>query len=167
MKNLILIRHAKSSWDTSLNDYERPLSVRGIQDAHIVSEQLMEELPKSFVVWTSAATRAYNTAVIFCQNMNIVLDNIVVKKELYTFEANDLEKQIKKCDNSHQSLILFGHNDAITDFVNKFGDRTLENVPTSGVVMMQFDQDCWTDLTKGRIVKAFYPRDYKYDSDSR
>ena len=161
MINLILIRHAKSSWETTLNDVARPLSVRGINDAHLVSEALKPFLPKSFIVWTSVATRAYNTAVIFCQNMNVSLDSIIVKKDLYTFDLAMLEKTIRKCKNSHQSLILFGHNDAITNFVNKFGDRTIESVPTSGVIIMKFDEEDWRNIKKGRIVKELYPRDFK------
>lgn len=161
MINLILIRHAKSSWETTLNDVARPLSVRGINDAHLVSEALKSFLPKSFIVWTSVATRAFNTAVIFCQNMNVSLDSIIVKKDLYTFDLERLEKTVRKCENSHQSLILFGHNDAITNFVNKFGDRTIESVPTSSVIIMGFDEEDWRNIKKGRIIKELYPRDFK------
>ena len=161
MINLILIRHAKSSWETTLNDYARPLSVRGINDAHLVSEELKSVLPKSFIVWSSGATRAYNTAVVFCQNMNISLEGIIVKEELYTFDLDPLEKAIKKCENAHQNLILFGHNDAITNFVNKFGDRLIERVPTSGAVIMSFEEESWSSIKKGRIVQELYPRDFK------
>lgn len=161
MINLILIRHAKSSWETTLNDYARPLSVRGINDAHLVSEELKSVLPKSFIVWSSGATRAYNTAVVFCQNMNIPLESIIVKEELYTFDLDSLEKAIKECENAHQNLILFGHNDAITNFVNKFGDRLIERVPTSGAVIMSFEEESWCSIKKGRIVQELYPRDFK------
>lgn len=161
MINLILIRHAKSSWETTLNDFSRPLSVRGINDAHLVSEALKSFLPKSFIVWSSGAIRAYNTAVVFCQNMNVTLDCIIVKDELYTFDRSSLEENIKSCENMHRNLILFGHNEAITDFVNKFGDRMIESVPTSGVVMMSFEEEDWGQIKKGRIVQELYPRDYK------
>ena len=37
MKNLYLLRHAKSSWDDfALKDFDRPLSTRGIQDADLM-----------------------------------------------------------------------------------------------------------------------------------
>lgn len=161
MIKLILIRHAKSSWETTLNDVARPLSVRGINDAHLVSDALKEFLPKSFIVWSSSATRAYNTAVVFCQNLNIPLESIIQKDELYTFDSLALQEVIKSCDNSHQNLILFGHNDAITNFVNKFGEPTIESVPTSGVVIMEFEQEQWQHIKKGKISKELYPRDLK------
>jgi len=34
MKNLLIMRHAKSSWkDSNLADHERPLKKRGLKDA--------------------------------------------------------------------------------------------------------------------------------------
>lgn len=161
MLQLILIRHAKSSWETIVEDKARPLSNRGIQAAHAVSDAFKAFLPDRFIIWSSPAKRAFETAVIFCQNLNVSYETIIKKEALYTFELIPLEENIKKCENKHQNLILFGHNDAITNFVNKFGDLSIENVPTSGVVIMEFDQECWTDIANGRVVKQIYPRDLK------
>lgn len=163
MRRLILIRHAKSSWKTPVNDYMRNLSNRGIQDAHLVSDELKEWLPDSFIVWSSGARRAKETAVIFCQNMNIPIESIVEKEALYTFGLRQLETAVKECENKHQNLILFGHNDAITNFVNKFGDRSILNVPTSGVVIIEFPSESWKSIEKGRIVKQIFPKDLKHD----
>ena len=62
MKNLILIRHAKSSWDAPLIDFDRPLSKRGIADAHLMAVGTEAFMPKSYIVWSSPAQRAKNTA---------------------------------------------------------------------------------------------------------
>ncbi len=156
---LILIRHAKSSWNTPVQDHDRPLSKKGINDAHIVSDKLAEKLPKTSIIWTSTAKRARETAVIFAQNFLIPLESIIQKPELYTFEPAELEKIIKTCENAHSNLILFGHNDAITKFVNKFGDLSIENVPTSGVVEIDFDTDQWSKISKGKVVQTIFPRD--------
>ncbi len=156
---LILIRHAKSSWNTPVQDFDRPLSKKGINDAHNVSDVLVRNLPKTSIIWTSPAKRARETALIFAQNFLIPLESVIQKRELYTFEAGELEKIIKSCENSHSNLILFGHNDAITKFVNKFGDLSIENVPTSGVVEIDFDNDDWNQISKGKIVQTIFPRD--------
>lgn len=161
MKKIILIRHAKSSWDTVTDDFTRPISNRGIQDAHLVSDVLKEHLPKKSIIWTSTAKRAKETATIFCQNMDLNLECIVCKDELYTFEYSKLREEIKKCKNEHDALILFGHNDAITKFVNKFGSETFDNVPTSGVVMINFDTDDWGSIKKGVTELTIFPRDLK------
>ncbi|MEY2869533.1 MAG: hypothetical protein RIR01_2030, partial [Bacteroidota bacterium] len=59
------------------------------------------------------------------------------------------------------SVILFGHNAAITNFVNKFGDVFIDNVPTSGFVSLQFDTDSWDSISKGKTKKIIMPKDLK------
>lgn len=164
MKNLILIRHAKSSWDAPLIDKDRPLSKRGIDDAHLVSSNVSSYLPKTFIVWSSTAQRARNTAYIFAHNLSIPIENIVFKDDLYTFESKNLEKVIKSCDNKYDNLILFGHNEAITNFVNTFGNLALDNVPTSGFVSITFDEKDWKSIGKGKTEKVVFPSELKkYD----
>ncbi len=56
---------------------------------------------------------------------------------------------IKGCSNSIDYLMVFGHNYAITDFVNKYGSIFIDNVPTAGVVSINFDIDNWSEIFKG------------------
>lgn len=67
MKTLVLIRHSKSSWETLSKDIERPLSKRGVKDAHLISSNILKVLPKSFIVWSSVAKRTRETALIFSE----------------------------------------------------------------------------------------------------
>ncbi|RKR11968.1 phosphohistidine phosphatase [Flavobacterium sp. 90] len=161
MKNLILIRHAKSSWEAPLKDFDRPLMKKGILDAHDVSAIISKFLPKTYIIWSSTAARATETALIFAQNISYPIESIVYKDDLYTFDERQLEKVIKSCDNSFDSVILFGHNEAITNFVNKFGDVFIENVPTSGFVSLRFDSESWDTINKGKTHKTIFPKDLK------
>ena len=90
MKNLILVRHAKSSWETPLKDRDRPLSKNGLQAAHLVSSYVSKYLPKTYLLWTSVAERASQTALIFAQNLSYPIESIIYKEELYTFDENQL-----------------------------------------------------------------------------
>lgn len=112
------------------------------------------------IIWSSTAARASETALIFAQNISYPL-SIVFKDDLYTFDEKQLEKVIKSCDNSLESVILFGHNEAITNFVNKFGDVFIDNVPTSGFVSLQFDAESWDTINKGKTHKTIFPKDLK------
>ena len=161
MKNLILIRHGKSNWDVPFKDIDRPLDKKGMHDAHLVSSSIINHIPKTYILWSSVAKRAADTAMIFAQNLLAPIESIVFKNDLYTFDERQLEKIIKSCDNSFESLILFGHNDAITNFVNKFGDIFIENVPTTGFVSIQFDTDNWETINNGEIKKIITPKDLK------
>ena len=161
MKNLILIRHGKSSWTAPLKDIDRPLDFRGINDAHLVAEHCQEFLPKTFLIWSSTASRASETAMIFAQNFSYPIENIIFRSDLYTFDENELEDSIKSCNNDYDNVILFGHNDAITNFVNKFGDVFIDHVPTSGFVSLKFDTNNWKSLTKGKTFKTLFPKELK------
>lgn len=161
MKNLILIRHAKSSWDTPLKDIDRPLEQRGMKDAHLVSLNIFNFLPQTFVIWSSIAKRASDTAIIFAQNILYPIESIIYKKELYTFDENQLERIIKSIDDSYDSVIIFGHNAAITNFVNKFGDVFIDNVPTTGFVSLEFDTDYWQQIKKNKTKQIISPKDFK------
>lgn len=161
MKNLILVRHAKSSWEAPLNDRDRPLSKNGLQAAHLVSSYVSKYLPKTYLFWSSVAERASQTALIFAQNLSYPIESIIYKEDLYTFDENQLTKVIKSCKNDFDNVILFGHNGAITNFVNKFGDVFIENVPTSGFVSLQFDVDDWGAIQKGKTLKIIVPKDLK------
>ena len=161
MKRLILIRHAKSSWQAPLRDFDRPLMKNGILDAHLVSTNIINHLPKTFLLWSSSAKRAAETALIFAQNISFPIESIHFKDELYTFDELKLEKVVKSCPNSYDNLILFGHNEAVTNFVNKFGDIFIENVSTSGFVSLGFETNDWNNLENGKTLKVIFPRDLK------
>lgn len=159
MKQILLIRHAKSSWDLPVQDFDRPLSNKGIQNAHLVSTNATKYLPESFIIWSSAAKRAMETAIIFTQNFSCPIESIIFKKELYTFDSSKLETIIKSCSDQYDNLILFGHNEAITNFVNKFGSVKIDNVATSGFVSISFDANTWKDIANGITTKVIFPKD--------
>lgn len=161
MKNLIVVRHAKSSWEVPVHDKDRGLTCQGIKDAHLVSNEVKNRVPKTYLFFTSTAKRAANTALIFAQNFAYPLESIIYKEDLYTFDENKLEKFIKSLINTCETVILFGHNGAITDFVNKFGDIFIENVPTSGFVHMKFETDDWNLINRGSVKRTIFPKNLR------
>ncbi|AUS06678.1 SixA phosphatase family protein [Pseudotamlana carrageenivorans] len=161
MKNLILVRHAKSSWEFDVIDHERPLNTRGLEDAELVSKQLAKD---NFVVdklASSDAYRAKNTAEIFIKNLEIDDSIISYHYDLYDFAGYNLMDYIKSCNNHINNLMIFGHNHAITDFVNTHGNQIIENVPTSGFVKIEFDVKHWNEIEKGKTVQILFPRHLK------
>jgi len=161
MKNLIIIRHAKSSWNAPLNDIDRPLEQRGMKDAHLVAMNSLQFIPPKFQIFSSTAKRASETALIFAQSFSYPIESITFNPELYTFDENRLEKVIKAFDNNYDNVILFGHNEAITNFVNKFGDVFIGNVSTSGLVFLQFNTVDWQNIENGKTLKVLFPKDLK------
>jgi len=159
MKSLILVRHAKSSWESPLDDKKRPLTDTGRWTIKKVGQIAQELISDDYEIWSSTAVRATETALIFCDSVGVLPSKIQFKDSLYTFDESQLEKEIKKCNNEKNKLILFGHNEAITNFVNKFGDETIFNVPTAGLVFLQLDVKNWEDINKGRTIKKIFPKE--------
>jgi phosphohistidine phosphatase len=118
-------------------------------------------LPKGNIIWSSTAKRASETAIIFAQNLMWPLESIQYKDDLYTFDANKLESVIKSCSDDYENVILFGHNEAITELVNKFGDVFIDNVPTTGFVSISFNTNNWSSISEGKVLKTIFPRDLK------
>ncbi len=161
MKKLILIRHAKSSWEHDVIDHERPLKNRGINDANLVSKALAKEVNRVDLVLCSDAVRTMLTADIFISNLNINKEIVHFSHDLYDFSGVNLVKTIKACKDHINTLMIFGHNHAITAFVNTYGDKYIDNVPTSGVVVIKFDINQWNDLNSGKTSYSIFPRDLK------
>src|SRR5690606_7654736 len=112
-------------------------------------------------VISSDANRAKTTAELLISNLNIDVNLLKLNPDLYDFSGEKLLKTIKSTDNKVKSLMVFGHNHAITFFVNKFGDRYIDNVPTCGVVIIEFDIQDWGNLKPGKTIKTIFPRGLK------
>ena len=149
MKTILLIRHAKSNWEFASSDKNRVISERGIEDAHRMGEYLSPLLPNSFMIYSSTAVRAKQTALIITSYFPECAPEIRFDEALYTFSEPELTQFIQSIQSDIDSLILFGHNEAITNFVNKFGSIPIANVPTSGFVQLELEIDSWKSLQKG------------------
>lgn len=156
---IILIRHSKSSWDFNLEDKNRPLSERGIIDANVVFNELLSEIDvDDFNILSSDSERTLLTASIFASVFKLNINTIHFINELYTFDLLNFEKVIK--ENFTNNLIVFGHNNALTDFVNKYSEKYFENIPTSGVVILKFVSR--NIIPKSAIVhKTLFPKDLR------
>jgi phosphohistidine phosphatase len=159
MKNITVIRHAKSSWELNVDDFYRPISKSGKDSAIKVAKISRGYHQNNSKILVSAVTRTSETAHIFASDWHVELNNQNFSCHLYTFDLLKFEQIVKSCQNSYNNLILFGHNNAITDFVNKFGDIFVDTIPTSRFVIITFEVVCWSKIKKGKTQKIIFPRD--------
>ncbi|MEJ6791584.1 MAG: histidine phosphatase family protein [Lacinutrix sp.] len=159
MKTLLLVRHAKSCWKNNLPDFDRPIKKRGIKDANLISKDLADLSPD--IILCSAANRTRLTADIFIKNLSLENVNIKYLKDLYDFSGEALIEVIQTIDNSCNTVMVFGHNYALTNFVNTFGNKYVDNVTTSGFVKINFDIKSWKNLSKGKTEKIVFPKHLK------
>jgi len=161
MKNLIIIRHAKSSWEHQVSDFDRPLKNRGIKDAKLIVDHVKNKIFIPDLILCSDSKRTISTAKIFIKNLDFQDAELQFRHDLYAFSVGNLIEKIKDCNDSVNNLMLFGHNHAITDFTNTFGSRHFENVPTCGLVHLRFNIDSWKNLNKGETIFSIFPKDLR------
>ena len=161
MKRLFLIRHGKSSWDHNLQDQDRPLKKRGYKDAALVLDAFPKAMGEPEKIWSSFATRALETAKLFKEKFKVAEDDFQIRRDLYTFNSKELLQIIKSCDNSINRLMIFGHNPAITEVVNFLGSEFFENIPTTGLCIIDFETEDWKVLEEGKTVLHLFPKHLK------
>jgi len=161
MKTLILVRHGKSSWENDLPDHERPLKKRAFKDADLVINAFKLQNNYQPSVFSSSAVRALTTAKLFKEALGINDDQFSVRKELYTFDENDLLNFVKNAADDIQNLMLFGHNPAMTNLANQLGDDYIDNLPTTGLVVLQFTTDSWKEVKNGKTLVKLFPKTFR------
>ena len=104
MKNLYLLRHAKSSWDNpGLSDKDRPLNKRGLHDAPMMGERFRERGESLDLVFSSPARRAHTTAQLFCDACGYPADEIATEEGLYFLGRGAIENVIVNQSRSGRS----------------------------------------------------------------
>jgi phosphohistidine phosphatase len=161
MKRLVLVRHGKSSWDNDLPDHERPLKKRAYNDAEVVLNSFSDFYEPGGLLWSSHAVRAHETAKMFKERLNVADADFKVKEELYTFNQNDLLSVIRSCADETDKLIVFGHNPAMTILVNSLGDKKIDNLPTTGLCVIDFEENSWKDIRKGKTILTLLPKNLR------
>jgi len=165
MKTLLLVRHAKSSWDdVSVKDFDRPLNERGKKNAPEMAARLSKRNLQIDLLVSSPAKRAKTTAVLFSKQLNKDEDKIVFEKDLYHADPEAFYNVILKIDDDYDSVAIFSHNPGITDFANTLSEARVDNIPTCGIFAVNIETQKWSDFKEAS--KHFFFFDYpKLGSD--
>lgn len=166
-KKLFLVRHAKSSWDEAgLDDRQRPLNDRGKEEAPKMGKHLAGYKVKPELITSSPAVRALKTAEKIAKELGFKKSDVLVNEGIYTFDGGSLIDVIKELDNKYDTVMLVGHNPAITALANELSNADIDNIPTCGVVLIEFDERKWKDAAKGggRVLEFDYPKKLWYGS---
>ncbi len=158
MKELIMVRHGKSSWEYGVEDRDRPLQERGIQDAHKVSRHLAATPFSPDAVYSSPAIRALHTCVVFLRKLRVPYHKFSLAERLYVFSGDPLLDFILDLPDDQDKVMIFGHNHAFTEVANDLGDRSIDNVPTTGLVHLTFEVNSWQEIRKGKTKNIVIPK---------
>jgi len=162
MKNLYLIRHAKSSWkDTSLPDFERPLNKRGKGDAPDMGRRLHHRGVQADMLLSSPAVRAKKTAVAVAREIGFPEEKIDFRSGLYHASPLAMQEKIAQVDDKVATLFLVGHNPGLTDLACQLTSAGIDNIVTCGIYAMSLDIKHWADMKldgKASLIFYDYPK---------
>ncbi|TFG98409.1 MAG: histidine phosphatase family protein [Calditrichales bacterium] len=164
MKTLVLIRHAKSSWDhPDLDDFERPLNKRGRRDAPFMGNLLKEKKFSPDLIIASPAVRASDTSRIIADALSYPQSRIQFDESIYEADVSNLSVIIRETQNAVQRLILVGHNPSISFLANLVTPNSASHLPTCAVHWTELGITTWKDFTAGcgRLVHFEYPKKYR------
>jgi phosphohistidine phosphatase len=161
MKTLTLVRHAKSSWqDSNLGDRKRPLNKRGEVDAPEMAQRIVAAGIRPSLIISSPAVRAWMTAKLIADAIGYPLEFLQREDALYLASLNRLLDVVAAQEPGFNNMILVGHNPGLTDFANYLSPGLTNNLPTSGVVSVEFDSDEWLlyERPETRLTVFDYPK---------
>lgn len=147
MKQLLLVRHAKSSWaDFSVKDFDRPLNDRGKKDAPEMAKRLLDKDITIDAFIASPAKRARKTAEIFVKEYKKGKDDILFFEELYLANPSTFFEVISKADDRFKTIAVFSHNEGITAFANELTETKIDDIPTCGIFAIKIKGKHWADF---------------------
>jgi phosphohistidine phosphatase len=156
-KQLLLIRHAKSSWDDAgIDDFDRPLNERGNKDAPVMARRLLKKNISIDAFISSAARRAKKTCSLFMQEFNVDQKKMIVNQKLYLAPADEFYKSIADVDDAYETIAVFAHNSGITDFANSLTKVKIDNMPTCSIFAVSVKAKTWSQFKNAEKEFLFF-----------
>ena len=161
MKTLLVLRHAKSSWDDpALDDHERPLNTRGRRDAPRMGELVREYGLIPDVVLSSDAVRARLTAEAVAEVAGYE-GEILLDPNLYMAGPADILSRLPSVRENAKTVMIVGHNPGLEQLVEQLTGKR-HDLPTAALAQIGLPIDQWRDLrrsTRGTLVGLWRPKE--------
>jgi phosphohistidine phosphatase len=161
MKTVIVMRHAKSSWDdTSLSDYDRPLNKRGKHDAPRMGKLIFQQDLVPQLIITSSAKRAIKTAVATAESARYD-GRIEATRVFYHAGAGTYIEYLNGLADVFSRVMVVGHNPGIEELIEEL-TGLWERMPTAAIAAIELRIDQWSELTQnidGKLINLWIPRE--------
>ena len=149
MKQILFIRHAKSSWNKiQLKDFDRPLSKRGKQDAELMGIKLLNKKIFPEIFYCSSAKRTVDTCDIILDKLGID-KNVIYEDSLYTDTYDTIKELIYSTSDKISFISIIAHNPHIQNIYNSLCEnsvppgRRIFKFPTCGTMLCYNNSTEW------------------------
>ncbi|HEX8922144.1 MAG TPA: histidine phosphatase family protein [Pyrinomonadaceae bacterium] len=144
MKKLLLLRHAKSSWeDASLPDFERPLNERGLRAAPLVGKFLRQQKIRPDLVICSPAKRTRETIALVLKAAGIETE-VRYDERIYEASVSRLREVISEIEDDKREVMLVGHNPGFENLLERLTGQQ-ERMPTAALARIILDSENWKE----------------------
>jgi phosphohistidine phosphatase len=153
-RQLLILRHAKSSWDTAAaTDFDRPLNPRGLKDAPRMGRWLRQQGLVPDWVLSSPAERARTTALLVCHELSVSQECLHWEPRIYEATTGDLLAVLSDCPAAAKTVLLVGHNPGLETLLQYLCDPIHlppdgKLLPTATVARLKMPAD-WSELQPG------------------
>lgn len=150
MKQVLLLRHAKSSWDDAqLKDIDRPLAARGKKDAPRMGTFLKQAGYLPGAVISSTAQRARETTELCLEAAGLDKDMITWNKDLYYGSSLDYLEAIQQAPEDTGRIMLVGHNPKMEEIAGALCGGANIRMPTAALVCFEQPANRWQQIARG------------------
>ena len=164
MKNLFLLRHAKSSWDNAvLADFDRPLSKRGISNAIQLSEYIHKHSISFDLVLSSPSERTQSTLDLVLSSLDPI-PTATLKESIYHASASSLSQLIKEQDDEIKNLLVIGHNPGLHILAETLTNESIVKFPTCAFAKIT-NFNHWKDIDAAilNLESLITPKELRHD----
>ena len=153
MKQILLMRHAKSSWENpDLKDFDRPLAERGLNDAPEMGRYLRKIKFKPAYVISSPAQRARETTLLSMEAAKVGKEQVRWDENLYYGSVKDYVEAIQSASDEYERLMLVGHNPLMENtagILTGAEHKTAVRMPTAALLCLESFADSWKAVSTG------------------
>src|SRR5215213_73702 len=160
MKTLLILRHAKSSWDDpDLADFDRPLNHRGLQTAQFIGNLMREKNLRVDFVSSSPAKRAKQTATLVKEAAGFSAE-IGYDDRIYGASPISLLHILAEMGDEFDSILLVGHNPGLEGLIKVLTGGIL-SMPTAALAEINLKIDFWSNIAAatGKVNFVVRPKD--------
>lgn len=145
MKQLLIMRHAKSDWhDSQLSDHERPLNGRGLTDAPHMGQWLQQNGITPDLIVSSTANRAQTTAKLLIEAAGFN-SPLITHNSFYLAPPSAYIHYLQQLENQFQRVMVVGHNPGLEELVTVLtGEHIYFTTANIADVSLQIEQ--WNQL---------------------
>ena len=128
-----------------------------------MGRELMAREVQPDLIMTSTAVRALTTATLVAKELEYDIETMAVEEAIYKADKNELLDILKNIPNQFEQVLLVGHNNTLTELANKISPELIPNIPTAGVVALNFNCTTWREIAKENAHLLFfdYPKNHK------